>query len=77
MIVMRTTVNLPDDIADLVRRVADAKGISVELAIVDLVRQGLTRGSRPQEHRGFPCFAVLPDATPITLERTLEAEDDL
>jgi regulator of RNase E activity RraA len=73
---MRTTVNLPDDIADLVRSVADAKGISMGSAIADLVRQGLTRDSRAHETHGFPCFSVPPDAAPITLEQTLAAEDE-
>jgi hypothetical protein len=73
---MRTTVNLPDDIADLVRSVADAKGISIGSAIAELVRQGLARDSQ-SEHQGFPCFTVPADAAPITLEQTLAAEDDL
>jgi hypothetical protein len=73
---MRTTVNLPDDIADLVRSVADAKGISMGSAIAELVRQGVARDFQ-SEHQGFPCFTVPADAAPITLEQTLAAEDDL
>jgi hypothetical protein len=74
---MRTTVNLPDEIADLVRSVADAKGISMGSAIAELVRQGLARAAHSGETHGFPCFAVPPDAAPITLEQTLAAEDEL
>jgi len=77
IIMMRTTVNLPDDVADLVRSVADAKGISMGSAIAELVRHGLTRDSRGATAYGFPCFTVPPDAAPITLEQTLAAEDDL
>jgi hypothetical protein len=74
---MRTTLNLPDDIADVVRSVAEAKGISLGSAVAELVRQGLTRDSGSRETQGFPCFDVPPDAMPITLERTLAAEDEL
>lgn len=77
IIMMRTTVNLPDDIADLVRSVSDAKGISMGSAIAELVRQGLTRDFRANAVDRFPSFAVSPDAPPITLEQTLAAEDDL
>ena len=76
IIMMRTTVNLPDDVADVVRSVADAKGISMGSAIAELVRQGLARESRTGETHGFPCFVAPADAPPITLEQTLAAEDE-
>ena len=75
IIMMRTTLNLPDDIADIARAVADAKGISLGAAIAELVRQGLTREA-PSPKGGFPMFAVPADAPPITLEKTLAAEDE-
>jgi hypothetical protein len=73
---MRTTINIPDDIGDVIRSFADAKGISMGQAVAELVRKGL----QPQAHSGddapFPRFSVPPGAMPITLEQTLAAEDE-
>ena len=74
---MRTTVNLPDEVSDLVRAVADAKGISLGTAIAELVRRGLTAERTRESDSVFPRFAVADDAPPITLEQTLAAEDEL
>jgi len=30
-----------------------------------------------RKKNAFPCFAVSPDAHPITLDQTLEAEDEI
>lgn len=74
---MRTTVNLPDDVGDLVRAVADAKDISLGDAIADLVRRGLASEAQIRQDTLFPCFDISPDTSPITLEQTLAAEDEL
>lgn len=76
IIKMRTTVNLPDEISDLVRSLADAKGISLGDAIAELVRRGLNAGLPGREEAGFPCFAVGAEAGPITLEQTLVVEHE-
>jgi len=74
---MRTTVNLPDDIYEVARSVANARKISLGNAIADLVRQGL-KPSRTSARRGaFPSFSIPADARPITLEQTLAAEDEI
>jgi hypothetical protein len=74
---MRTTLNLPDDVADGIRSVAENKRISLGDATAELVRRAL----RPTPHFGddaiFPCFSVAPDAPPITLDRVLAIEDEL
>ena len=74
---MRTTINLPDDICDVVRGVADAKGISLGDAIAELVRRGLDAGQNISYDCGFPCFSVPTGTPPITLEQALAAEDEL
>ena len=73
---MRTTINLPDEVYEVVRSVAGAKGISLGDAVSDLIRRGL-HADRVQSDAGLPCFVVQPDARPITLEHTLAIEDDL
>ena len=73
---MRTTLNLPDDVTDVVRAVAEARGLSLGDAVAELIRRGLRSEIRVDEGSGFPCFAVPSDAPPITLEQTLAAEDE-
>jgi hypothetical protein len=75
---MRTTVNLPDDVYEAARSVAAVKDISLGAAIAELVRQGL----RPplifeDEGAGFRTLVLPKDSPLITLEHTLAIEDDL
>ena len=74
---MRTTINLPDDVYEIARSLAHAKNISFGDAVAELVRNGLNRQMRLRNDRDFPCFVVPDDAPPITLQRTLDAEDEL
>lgn len=74
---MRTTVNLPDDVYEAARSVAGVRGVSLGEALAELVRRGLKPSPQINTKKPFPCFRVPPDAKPITLEQTLEAEDDL
>jgi hypothetical protein len=78
IIMMRTTINLPDDVYRAARSLADVNGTSLGDALAELARRGLRplsaldHGTKP-----FPCFVLPPDASPITLEQTLAAEDEL
>ena len=74
---MRTTVNLPDDVADVIRSMAEVHGVSLGEAIADLVRKGLRTPVPATNDAGFPCFSVPTGAAPITLAQTLAAEDEL
>jgi hypothetical protein len=73
---MRTTVNLPDDVYEMARSIAGAKRISLGDALAELARNSLRRAPGIQSKSAFPCFAVRQDAPPISLEATLRAEDD-
>jgi len=74
---MRTTVNLPDDVAAAARSLAQLKGVSLGDALAELVRRGLNPPPRVDTTKPFPCFVLPADASPITLDRTLQAEDEL
>lgn len=74
---MRTTLNIPDDVYETVRSVATTKRIPMGQALAELIRTGLKASRSVESKDGFPCFSVEPDAPAITLERTLDAEDAL
>jgi hypothetical protein len=74
---MRTTLNIPDDIYDVVRSFAESKGVPLGEAVAELVRKGLKPESRLSNRGGFPSFVVPDSAAPITLEQTLAAEDEV
>jgi hypothetical protein len=73
---MRTTVNLPGDVYEMARSIAGAKRVSLGAALAELARNGLRRAPGIQVRKAFPCFAVRSDASPISLEATLQAEDE-
>lgn len=77
IIVMRTTVNLPDDVYRVAHSLASARGISLGEALGELVRKALRPSGRVDTRKAFPCFAQREGARPITLEQTLKAEDEL
>jgi plasmid stability protein len=72
---MRTTLNLPDDIHEVISSFAAAKGLSLGDAAAELIRKGL-RPVTARNESPFPCFAVREGAEPITLAQTLTAEDE-
>ena len=76
IIMMRTTVNIPDDAYEIAKSVAQVKGMSLGDALGDLVRQAVHPESRIDTSGDFPTFVVSSSAPPITLEQTLAAEDD-
>jgi len=76
MIMMRTTINLPEDISDVIHSFAASKGISLGEAVAQLVQKGLRPQPPMPGGSEFPQFAVPEGATPITLEQTLAAEDE-
>ena len=76
MFVMRTTLNLPDDVYEAARSVATQRNLSLGDALAELVRNSLKVSYRIDLSKDFPCFATSPDAEPITMKRTLELEDE-
>ena len=74
---MRTTLNLPENIHDVIRSFAASKGISLGEAVAELVQKGLRSQSPQTGEPEFPQFAVSEGAAPITLEQTLVAEDEV
>jgi hypothetical protein len=74
---MRTTINLPDDVYQAARSVAAVKDISLGEAVADLVRQGLRPPLVMEMENGLLVPLLPRDSPVITLEHTLAIEDDL
>ena len=74
---MRTTLNIPDDVYDVVRSFAEARGVALGDAVAELVRKGLRPEGRIGNQELFPSFTVPDGAAPLTLEQTLAAEDEM
>ena len=77
IIMMRTTLNLPEDVYEFSRSLAALKRISLGDAVGELVRNGLKPAVRINARKAFPSFVLTKSAKPITLEQTLAAEDEL
>ncbi len=73
---MRTTLNLPEPVYEVVRSLAAARNISLGQAAAELILKGLHPAPRIDTKTVFPSFVVPEDAPPITLEQTLAAEDE-
>lgn len=76
--VMRTTLELDDDVVAAARALAGAEGRSLGRVISELARRGL----RPpavgtDEEDGFPVFRLPPGSPPITDRMVLDALEDL
>jgi hypothetical protein len=75
---VRTTLNLEDDIMRAARAIAEAEQRSIGDVISDLVRRGLAPSARRMaDEEGFPIFHVEPDAPVITSEMVRVALEDL
>jgi len=74
---MRTTLNLPEDVYQAARSLASLKGLSLGDALAELARRGLTDGPPIDEGKPFPCFRLPKGSESVTLERTLAVEDEL
>ncbi len=74
---MRTTLNLPEDVYSAARSLASMRNVSLGDALAELVRRGLRPGAGIRREGAFPCFDIPEDVEAIPLERTLEIEDEL
>jgi len=74
---MRTTLNLPEDVYEAARALANLKRVSIGEALAEIARRGLNPPRRISAKKAFPCFVVPEGAKPITLDQTLDAEDEL
>jgi hypothetical protein len=77
MRVMRTTLNLDDDVMEAARSIADTERRPLGEVVSELARRGLAPQRMPfGDEQGFPVFAVDDDAPPITAAMVEAALDE-
>ncbi|MEA2165734.1 MAG: hypothetical protein QOK37_3861 [Thermoanaerobaculia bacterium] len=73
---MRTTLDIDEDVLQAARSVASAEGKNIGKALSDIARRGLAPRSQTKTRSGFPVFEVAPDSPAITLEMVKDALDE-
>jgi hypothetical protein len=66
--IVRTTLNIDDDVLDAARTIAWQRGVAVGRAISELARQALSHQSAAPTRNGVPLFPVQPGAGIVTSE---------
>ena len=61
---MRTTLNLDDDVLEILKEYADSRSLALGKAASDLVRRGLAAPIQTRMENGFYTI-VLPEDSPI------------
>jgi hypothetical protein len=75
---MRTTLNLDDDIGEVVIRQAKARGLSLGKTVSDLVRRGLNAPTPTMDKGGLVVFKLPADSPKVTTDdvRRIETEGE-
>lgn len=74
---MRTTINLDDDVAAIVKKYAESRALALGKAISELVRRGLNASRPTRTVNGLLVVDLPPDSPRVTTSkvRELEAEE--
>jgi len=74
---MRTTLNLDDDVLELLKDYAESRSVPLGRAASELVRKGFFTPTPTRIVNGLVVFEVPPDSPRITSERVKELESEL
>jgi hypothetical protein len=77
MAAMRTTLNLDDDVLEMVRRYSEARSVALGKAASELVRKGFSTPTPTRIVNGIVVFDVPADSPRITSARVRELESEL
>jgi hypothetical protein len=74
---MRTTINLDDDIAVMVKQYAESRAVGLGKAVSELVRRGISATRPTRTMNGLLVFDLPTDSPRVTTRtvRELEAEE--
>ena len=74
---MRTTLNLDDDVLEILKEYAENRSVALGKAASELVRKGISTPTPTRMVNGFVVFDLPPDSPRITTERVKELESEL
>jgi|ERR1700722_3348708 len=74
---MRTTLNLDDDVLEMVRQYSEARSVALGKAASELVRKGFTTPTPTRIVNGLVVFDLPPDSPPITSERVKQLQSEM
>jgi hypothetical protein len=72
---MRTTLDLPEDVLDEVKKHAARRSITNGKAAAELILRGLNSETPTKRESGLLIFAPGPGSPVLSLEKTLALED--
>ena len=71
---MRTTLNLDDDVASIVKQYAEVRSLALGKAVSELVRKGITASLPTRSVNGLLVFDLPPDSPRVTTAKVRELE---
>jgi hypothetical protein len=74
--VMRTTIDLEEDVLLAAKELARQRGISIGKVLSELARQALVRGNASTTRNGLPLFPIQSNAGVVTLELVNQLRDE-
>jgi hypothetical protein len=74
--VMRTTLNLDDDVLELLKDYADRRSVALGKAASDLVRRGLTAPVQTRMVNGFHVVVLPANSPKVTSEKIKQLLED-
>lgn len=73
---MQTTLTIDDDLLQLAKEMAAARGVTVDTVVSELVRKGIERTVLLETCNGLPVFRVPPGTRPVTTDDVRRGEDE-
>jgi hypothetical protein len=75
--VMRTTLNLDEDVLQVVRHYAESRSLPMGKAVGELVRRGLSAPMATRVVNGINVVVLPPDSPRVTTEQIKRLENEL
>lgn len=73
---MRTTLNLDDDVLELLKDYAESRSVALGRAASDLVRKGLTAPVQTRLVNGFHTVVLPPNSPKVSSQEVKELLED-
>lgn len=74
--IMRTTLNIDEDVLLAAKEIAKQRGATVGEILSELARQALTHEAKTTTRNDLPIFPIQPDAGIVTLELVNQLRDE-